>query len=720
MTLSQRTILIIVSTFIALLFILATTSDLILLSSFSALEKTDITSHTRHISNLFDDKLKQLALSAQEVVEQLQERGGLSASSGRTSRSLFTASFLRAHNIDLAAAYDSTGRLMTASGFDCEKSEACPVTVPQKQALATLVSRFTSSGKAAQQGVVNLDGSPLMVAFKYVKDRTGVKQGVVATGWFIDHVEMERLFRASGTAIVVCDLKGPLAPDVEKAAGAITGGNIVTGIIDATSVAGYFTLADIFGQPIFIVRTAEKRLLYEHGKATIAYIFTALFLAGGVLCGVMLLFVRGTILTRLKFLTTRVRQITDTRDISARVPLSEHQDELQTLAVSINGMLDSLELAEAGMRESEGRYRMLFERAPDAIIIIGVEGDEAGRIVAANQAAADQHGYPLDELLGLRINDLNTAETNKISGSLTAAIVAGEWATAELWHQKKDGTQFPIEIHAGLITIGGKKYILGFDRDITQRKITEESDHMHLEQIRALNERLSRKAIDLAAANNELETFNYSVSHDMRGPLTRISGYCQLLLDDDADLDPHVKEYIIRIYESETWLNEMIDALLHLAQLTRAEIVSGRVNVSAIADETMKELSLEYPDRSVRTRIEPDIVVAGDARLLRMVMINLLGNAWKYSSGKSDALIEFGVEQTETGPVYYVRDNGAGFDMKDEDKLFRVFTRLHDSSQFNGTGIGLATVQRIIFRHGGRVWAEAEVGVGATFFFTLP
>ncbi len=469
-----------------------------------------------------------------------------------------------------------------------------------------------------------------------------------------------------------------------------------------------------------ITRPYAEKPLYDHGKMTIAYIFTALFLAGGVFCGVMLLFVRGTILTRLKSLTTRVRQITDTRDISARVPLSEHQDELQTLAVSINGMLDSLELAEAGMRESEGRYRMLFERAPDAIIIIGVEGDEAGRIVAANQAAADQHGYPLDELLTLRINDLNTAETNKISGSLTAAIVAGEWATAELWHQKKDGTQFPIEIHAGLITIGGKKYILGFDRDITQRKITEESDHMHLEQIRALNERLSRKAIDLAAANNELETFNYSVSHDMRGPLTRISGYCQLLLDDDIDLDPRVKEYIIRIYESETWLNEMIDALLHLAQLTRAEIVSGRVNLSAIADETMKELSLEYPDRSVRTRIEPDIVVAGDARLLKMVMINLLGNAWKYSSGKSDALIEFGVDQTETGPVYYVRDNGAGFDMKDADKLFRVFTRLHDSSQFSGTGIGLATVQRIIFRHGGRVWAEAEVGVGATFFFTLP
>lgn len=721
MTLSQRTILIIVSTFIALLFILATTSDFILLSSYAALEKADIASHTRHISNQIDDKLKQLNMSAQEVAEQLQETGGLPESSGRASRQLFTEPFFRSHSLDLAAVYDSAGHSVTVRGFDCEKSRFCPVPAEQQQALAELVSRIISIEGNMFPGVVNLAGAPLMVAFRHVKGSNGEKRGVVATGWFIDRVEMERIFRASGALIAVYNLKSSLLPDVEKAAAAINGGgSVYTGIVDKTSVAGYFNLKDTFGQPSFIVRAVEKRLLYEHGKVTIAYIITALFLAGGILCCVMLVFVRGTILTRLQSLTNKVRQITDTRDISARVHLSEHQDELNTLAVSINSMLESLESAEAGMRESEGRYRMLFERAPDAIIIIGVEGDESGLIVAANRAAADQHGYTLDELCKLRINDLNTTESNKIAGNITANVVAGEWVTAEIWHQKKDGTQFPIEIHAGLIKIGGKKYILGFDRDITQRKINEETDHMHLEQIRQLNDNLSRKAIDLASVNNELETFNYSVSHDMRGPLTRISGYCQLLLDDDSNLDPSVKEYITRIYESETWLNEMIDALLYLAQVTRVEIVSGSVNLSAIAEEALKELSLENPDRSVRTRIEPDIVVAGDSRLLKMVMINLLNNAWKYSSGKSDAQIEFGVDRTGPGPVYYVRDNGVGFDMKDGGKLFRVFTRLHDSSQFAGTGIGLATVQRIIFRHGGQVWAEAEAGIGATFFFTLP
>jgi light-regulated signal transduction histidine kinase (bacteriophytochrome) len=245
-------------------------------------------------------------------------------------------------------------------------------------------------------------------------------------------------------------------------------------------------------------------------------------------------------------------------------------------------------------------------------------------------------------------------------------------------------------------------------------------DRIHHEQIRKLNDELSRKALKLSAANNELETFNYSVSHDMRGPLTRISGYCQLLLDDDTQLDPRVKEYVERIYESETWLNDMIDALLQLAQLTRVEINPVNVNLSEIAESVLKELALENPERSVKTDIGSNVIVSGDNRLLKMVMINLLANSWKYSAHSNEATIEFGVEQSETGPIYYIRDNGAGFNMKDANKLFRVFTRLHDSSEFEGTGIGLATVHRIILRHGGNIWAEAKPGEGATFFFTLP
>ena len=719
MTLSQRTVLIIVSTFIALLFILATTSDLIILSSFSALEKADMATHTRNVSNQIEDKLKQLNISSQEVVEQLKKTGGVSGS-GR-SGPLFPESFMRSHSLDVVAVYDGAGRLVSISGFDCEKNSSCPVPAVQQKALAGLVSRMSSVEGDLFQGVEDLAGSPLMAVLRRIKGSSGVTPGVVVTGWFIDRMEMERIFRASGSTITLSDLNSSLLPDIKRAAAALdSGGNAYVAPIDDSSVAGYFTLKNMSGQPSFIVRTTEKRTLYKQGKVTIAYICSALLLAGGVFCGVMLVFVRGTILTRLQSLITKVQQISETRNISARVPVFGHQDELRNLAASINSMLDSLENAEVMMRESEERYRLLFEQAPDSIIIIGVEEGEAGRIVAANQAAADLHGYTVDELRHMYINDLNTAKTNQISGDITASVVAGEWVTEEIWHQKKDGTRFPIEIHAGAIKIDGKRYILGFDRDITERKLTEKTNRLHLEQISQLNDELSRKAIDLAAANNELETFNYSVSHDMRGPLTRISGYCQLLLDDDSDLDSNAREYIERIYESEKWLNEMIEVLLYLAQLTSVQIVSESVNLSTIAEAVLKELQLENPHRSVRTLVQPDIAVAGDPRLLKMVMINLLGNAWKYSSGSSDSEIEFGVNRAESGPVYYVRDNGVGFDMKNAGKLFRVFTRLHDSSQFEGSGIGLATVQRIIFRHGGRLWAEAEAGAGATFYFTIP
>ncbi len=454
-------------------------------------------------------------------------------------------------------------------------------------------------------------------------------------------------------------------------------------------------------------------------SVSFVHIVIAVAVTGSVLFCSMFLFFQKTVVEGLHSLNARVNKISETRDLSSRVPYLSHHDEFKTLAMSINSMLEALERAETGMRESEERYRLLFERAPDSIIIIGLEGDEAGRIVEANQAAADQHGYSVDELCSLKIYDLNTAETNKIAGNISAAVVAGEWVTTEVWHVKKDGTPFPIEIHAGVIKIGGKNYILGFDRDITQRKIDEDSHHRHHERIRHLNEELSHKALELAAANDELEAFNYSVSHDMRGPLTRIAGYCQLLLDDDNNLEPHVRGYIEKIYESEIWLNEVIDALLKLAQLTRVEIVSGHVNLSVIAESVLKELHFENPGRTVATRIEPDIVVAGDSRLLKIVMVNLLNNSWKYSSFKSDALIEFGVDQADSGPVYYVRDNGAGFNMKDVDKLFRAFSRLHDCAQFDGSGIGLATAQRIIFRHGGTIWAKSEPGTGATFYFTL-
>jgi PAS domain S-box-containing protein len=711
-TLSQRTILLIVSTFIALLFILAVTSDVILLKNFAALERVVVADNIQKVRNEIDESYDELRALSHELE-------GTLLTQGDTYLTKLPDIFLQSRHVDIIVCISNDMQVISSSQHSVGSSLKHPVDPAHVIAvLGGIVPMVRNSPAEPQSGVILVDNAPLQLVISQLPGN----ERLLIVGRYLDKAEINRITALTEFVLELVPVTagGKVPPDITAALAAVSQGveNPVL-VVNQDEVAGYSLFKDIFDRPCLFAKITEERLLYNQGKASIIYVLTALFIAGGVFCCVMLFFIRETILKRLAALTQKVSTISTKGDISGRLPVSGRQDELNALAVSINSMLDSLENAEKDVRESEERYHMLFDRAPDSIIIIGLEGDEAGYVIAANQAAANQHGYTVDEICQMQIYDLNTAETNIKAPDMIADIVTGEWVTAELWHLKKDGTQFPIEIHAGLIKIAGKKYILGFDRDITQRKLTEETDRMHFEQVRQLNEELSRKAIELAAANNELETFNYSVSHDMRGPLTRISGYCQLLLDDDSTLDPDAREYVTRIYESETWLNEMIDALLQLAQLTRVEIVSDRVDLSAIAEEVLRELARENPDRPVRTRIVPNVVVSGDYRLLKMVMINLLGNAWKYSSLKKDALIEFSVEQTETGPVYEVRDNGDGFDMKSAGKLFRVFTRLHAASQFAGTGIGLATVQRIIFRHGGQIWAEAQPGVGATFFFTL-
>jgi light-regulated signal transduction histidine kinase (bacteriophytochrome) len=229
-----------------------------------------------------------------------------------------------------------------------------------------------------------------------------------------------------------------------------------------------------------------------------------------------------------------------------------------------------------------------------------------------------------------------------------------------------------------------------------------------------------RRAQEIQAANQELEAFSYSVSHDLRAPLRSIDGFSQALVEDyAARLDEHGREYLHRIREAAQRMGRLIDGMLSLSRVTRAVLAREPVPLSAEARAIAAELKRSDPARQVEFVIAPGVIADGDGRLLRIVLENLLGNAWKFTAKTRDARIEFGTTRDGERPTYFVRDNGAGFDMKYAEKLFRAFQRLHSADEFPGTGIGLATVQRIIHRHGGRVWAEAEEQRGATFYFTL-
>jgi light-regulated signal transduction histidine kinase (bacteriophytochrome) len=241
----------------------------------------------------------------------------------------------------------------------------------------------------------------------------------------------------------------------------------------------------------------------------------------------------------------------------------------------------------------------------------------------------------------------------------------------------------------------------------------------HVELARQ-REAVARAKDAAEAANRELEAFSYSVAHDLRAPLRSIDGFSQTLLEDYADkLDADGKKYFSFIRESAQHMAQLIDDLLALSRVTRSELHREGVDLSALARAAITRLQRSQPDRRVDVVIQEGLRGEGDPRLLAVVLDNLFGNAWKFSGRRDEARIEFGATSNDGQRVYFVRDNGAGFDMAFADKLFGVFQRLHAAAEFEGTGIGLATVQRVVRRHGGRVWAEGEVNRGATFFFTL-
>jgi signal transduction histidine kinase len=249
-----------------------------------------------------------------------------------------------------------------------------------------------------------------------------------------------------------------------------------------------------------------------------------------------------------------------------------------------------------------------------------------------------------------------------------------------------------------------------------QTQLLAESEHA----ARELAEARAELVRDLEHKNRELESFSYAVSHDLRAPLRRIDSFSRAVLESQGErLDEAGQRYLERVCEASQHMSQLIDDVLYLSRVTRAELRDQEVDLSALATMILSRLQESEPERKVELRIRPGVVVSGDGQLLRIALENLLENAWKFSGKQPEARIEFGVTQASGEPTYFVRDNGAGFDMTYVDRLFGPFQRLHPQVEFPGSGIGLATVQRIIHRHGGRVWAEGLVGQGATFQFTL-
>jgi len=347
--------------------------------------------------------------------------------------------------------------------------------------------------------------------------------------------------------------------------------------------------------------------------------------------------------------------------------------------------------------EGEASYREMFDSNP---LPMWVCHRESLRFLAVNEAALSLYGYLRPEFLGLSLPALDPerggAEAPKDGISIAR-------------HRKKDDSPLELELLWHHTVFQGTRawLVLLFESEDRGRTV-------HLEH------QVAQLSAQLEAAQRELETFSYSISHDLRAPLRHIDGFSRAILDDyGAQLDAHGGEYLTRICQAVDKMSQLIDSLQQLSRAGRSEISRQSVNLSVTAQVILLELKHASPKRNVEFQVAEGLSVEADPRLTRQLLEILIGNAWKFSSKTRQSRIEFGSLEQEGETVFFVRDNGVGFDMAYAEKLFSVFHRLHRADEFEGGGVGLAIAQRIVTRHDGRIWAESAPGQGATFFFTL-
>lgn len=482
-----------------------------------------------------------------------------------------------------------------------------------------------------------------------------------------------------------------------------------------------------FTRPVF---RGDKRLGTLHLESDLSAFYRRLFLQGS-LAAVAACIVLGLGYALSRVLQRRIsapildlagtaRAVSERHDYSVRAA-RPNVTELADLTDAFNHMLTQIQAKDLAVSESEARLRAVLDSSLNAVVVTSY----AGLVLEWNARAEKMFGWTRDEALGRDLVDLVIPPARRLAHRADLARAVSSRTTsiplpAEAVALRRDGREFPVELATNLLRAGDAVTLCSFFTDITERKRAQ----LEIAQLNAeLEQRVALRTAQLEAANSELEAFSYSVSHDLRAPLRHIDGFASLLLEQTADkLDPTSQDYLDRISKAARRMGRLIEDLLQFSRHGRVPLRFAEVNLNELIAEIRPRLAGPAAARPIEWHVAPLPRVWGDAALLQQVFFNLLDNAIKYTSRREAPVIEIGVlsAAAEDKTVVFVRDNGAGFDMRYSDRLFGVFQRLHTAAQFEGTGVGLATVRRIVQRHGGRAWAEGKVDEGATFFVELP